>query len=1485
MPEYRSGVGTPYWYEWEIGLLKCLEMMTDSSVSSVTLQSVDYKSLDDVVVNYSDGSSHNIQVKHTDVESHFTYSTLASGESHMLEAWASDWKESKNSFQISEIHIITNKTWGPSARGGKCSFSHFINIVFHLWKQDYAFLGKNAEEQKAICWFKEQIAFLEEDAPAFIRLLSFEQEGDLADVEKKIENKIAQILGTDDANALTLAKNSLFAELRIWSTSNRKKQEITKEDVYRVLCCDSKILPKYDLYPEKPIFPSRIRFADRFKKLITTTDKKIVFLEGMPGSGKTNFVSYFAQLEDSPIDFRFYTYLPVNKEYPSYSDDEGYYSGDFLWRSILFQLKKEFEKIGKLSEIGFPLVYSYLTVSQMREVVLKYLPVYADFVGHTCYFFIDGLDHAARSKSARESFLFQLPRPEELGESVKIILVSQPVDEHFPKWISNNSQIEYTALPELEQDDVVMLLQAEERLQGVDINSLAQSVIGVVGNNALNVLFAIQEVKAKRLPCSFDEIIEYLKQKKLNGQINCYYDWIISSSPDDALLQKIEFAFAFLSQKVTLEQLALLCEKEAYEVAYSLAKLFPLIIEDSGYYYAFHNDVRLFFRECVLSARNYDFLASAIKDQIEKNDALSCFSYDVVFGSFLEIADIDGLLSFFTPEYVIKSAQYNISLNKLLSQFESVSSLAKTRNDLCSLHKLSLVATALQQFLSCVSYYAKENEFFDNDVVIGKTKSEKYILDKDADFVSIVHDTYLLLINEQVERAKKVFDEYLSPCKLNDYLMIRVEEETHDKFGIHEQSGFVCRYFCPDVIGQDIVDEEAYLKFVDGWLKASIAFSLPFEIETSVSFRMYYSKSLFAFVSGICKREAVASETFDVINKLLCGKEVHIAILVELCVKEILSEHVSEELINEILLRISEIESDETQEIFCYPYNKIICFFQALFCVYPQVKDMNTVTQQYESLLLQNRIKEHDRGFAPAMKQFECAQKAFSAFYSKRLDSKELTDTIYSLEYIGDKYGIGSCHDCEAYSVRKLVIRIIRVAYEQERDLAKASKLCADLMYLFTGEHARYDTELALLFVLANEEEKYLEIALHWAGPSGLMWKKEYDDLEYYYDSISQILKHFRAHELKHEIELRKKYRIISYSGHKDYSLNDLLGWYRTVPLCPEKLLRWGVQLLSVSDSAHEIGDNRMSNSIDNEVFQTAVDLGPQFVDALFELKNTPDNFSYWRECLLNAYWEKLHHLDLNDTELLGLYCVINAWINVRIEERKRNGYNKIKYLQHYNSTILEMVKDHSIRDMIKMRGYCTYEAEEYEEPTIRANQLDSLLELIKKDGYSDKAQEQICAALKVDTYGKVDFLLSVGEMVLEEYASDYISSCVIEYILSEKSYSMHENGLDRLVEKYSARFSSSDWNRLYAYVLSKSTTNKEMFYCVSYDLEILDLYYSLNNKADQLESRLADKMDLHWSLITACGLIERNSYRITLDPRVNSFQDFAKKHLRQQAI
>ena len=93
-------------------------------------------------------------------------------------------------------------------------------------------------------------------------------------------------------------------------------------------------------------------------------------------------------MNESIVDFRFYTYLPVNKVDGSYSDDEGFYLGNILWRSILVQLKKKFEENNLLSVVKFPLIYQFMSVSEMRETVIHFLPEYAKCIGRPCYFFI-----------------------------------------------------------------------------------------------------------------------------------------------------------------------------------------------------------------------------------------------------------------------------------------------------------------------------------------------------------------------------------------------------------------------------------------------------------------------------------------------------------------------------------------------------------------------------------------------------------------------------------------------------------------------------------------------------------------------------------------------------------------------------------------------------------------------------------------------------------------------------------------------------------------------------------------------------------------------------------------------------------------------------------------------------------------------------------------------------------------------------------------
>ena len=361
----------------------------------------------------------------------------------------------------------------------------------------------------------------------------------------KIRKYVSQILGTNRKESIDASVNSLLAKLNEWSTSKRERQEIYREDVYNALCISSVNIPPYELYPEKPIFPSREVFAEKFLKCIQSSDKKMFFLQGLPGSGKTNFVSYLAQLENSIVDFRFYTYLPVNKELPSFSDDEGYYTGDFLWHSILTQLKKYFEKHNMLYKLNFPLVYNYLSVTEMKEIALKYLQEYAKLMGRTCYLFIDGLDHAARSRNVHHSFLSQLPLPNEINGDVKIVLVGQPINDKYPHQLINNDRVEYISLPTLEEPDIIMLLSKEHiEVPKIDTTVLAKSIIDVVGNNALNVLFAIYEVKRMQAAYSFDSIIRCLQERKLNCQIDRYYDWIVSSITDGgALLLKIKIIF------------------------------------------------------------------------------------------------------------------------------------------------------------------------------------------------------------------------------------------------------------------------------------------------------------------------------------------------------------------------------------------------------------------------------------------------------------------------------------------------------------------------------------------------------------------------------------------------------------------------------------------------------------------------------------------------------------------------------------------------------------------------------------------------------------------------------------------------------------------------------------------------------------------------------------------------------------------------------
>ena len=259
---FNSGIGTPYWYEWEIGIIECLKMMTDFSIKSVTLQSSEFQSLDDVVIKYTDDSITNIQVKHTDISNNISYSSFE--QKGMLRTWAEEWQKEKKKHSIKKVCIVTNRQWGPNAIGGKCSFSDFITKVLPKLKENPAYSGNNELEKNAIGWYKKTISLSDKDTIDFIKVLDFKNENDLSGLDSHIRYMLKNILSTDKVEAIDTCIDRLRSMLETWATSKRSKPDITREDIYKVLCNPTQVIPQYELYPQKPIFPSRVNFAKKF---------------------------------------------------------------------------------------------------------------------------------------------------------------------------------------------------------------------------------------------------------------------------------------------------------------------------------------------------------------------------------------------------------------------------------------------------------------------------------------------------------------------------------------------------------------------------------------------------------------------------------------------------------------------------------------------------------------------------------------------------------------------------------------------------------------------------------------------------------------------------------------------------------------------------------------------------------------------------------------------------------------------------------------------------------------------------------------------------------------------------------------------------------------------------------------------------------------------------------------------------------------------
>lgn len=243
------GIGDPYWYEWFVGVKNVIKMLNpDNGIEYVVFQSSDYEAIDDVVVGKKENIELCYQVKHVRKEKNLTFSSLIDKDEEskksLLTSIAEGWEKTS---KINIIPILySNKAIGirRSTRTSKItqnkykclSLKDFFMKVKELvdgvekW-EDIVINEINFQEQ----WTEFVGQLKINDKLTFLKKLKLElNQNSLEESEKEIINEIQKIFKCNDIISYKIF-NTIISQLRIWVTTRRKKEKITREQVLELL--------------------------------------------------------------------------------------------------------------------------------------------------------------------------------------------------------------------------------------------------------------------------------------------------------------------------------------------------------------------------------------------------------------------------------------------------------------------------------------------------------------------------------------------------------------------------------------------------------------------------------------------------------------------------------------------------------------------------------------------------------------------------------------------------------------------------------------------------------------------------------------------------------------------------------------------------------------------------------------------------------------------------------------------------------------------------------------------------------------------------------------------------------------------------------------------------------------------------------------------------------------------------------------------------
>ena len=651
------------------------------------------------------------------------------------------------------------------------------------------------------------------------------------------------------------------------------------------------------------------------------------------------------------------------------------------------------------------------------------------------------------------------------------------------------------------------------------------------------------------------------------------------------------------------------------------------------------------------------------------------------------------------------------------------------------------------------------------------------------------------------------------------------------------------------------------------------------EIKETLVFECYCQDDLEEYIRIMLGK--MEPPTYDSFNNWAKTGNLSIISTIDLCVSEILNGYIDDSLISHLKQTSERLFTDK----FDYKNSQILYFIKWCFCIFSNSEniDNNQLNEYYEKILLQKHIKLGDRGYAPAQEQFDIAKKILELYFNgAKINVFEEIVELFSFE---NKYGAGSIHDSDSYETRTFLYELISKYYLLKGTDAEIQNLCEKLLDLYILPKGRFIKEFIPLFSKIKKREWVEKISSHWLGEEGKAWNDSFDNIDFLCENLIPLMKECGLNKEIDTITKKAKLKIIGYVGRKDYSLYDTLKWFELLNNSQEKL-DLGLRLLVISDVADEIGDNRASFDIERALFKLAIELGPKYVDALFELKNTPNEFYYWRERLLDEYYDFIEKNNMPDSELVALYKIVNSWIDLEIEKNVKYGGGKEEYLKKYNSLLYKKIKDKSLIGFEINNQNIDIEDEFYtstsrEDPNKK--QKDELLSLVSKQGFSQQVQDLLLQLLDKKDYYINNFLFEFGKALIAEDKKIFVSKYLLNYILENERYGFYNSGFEKLIIEFSEYIIKEQYLLLLSHVIQKiNIYNWDSLFGISEDINTLVYCFYKTFYRDDIKNVFESKLALHEAWITAGGILSIKPFSINYDDSIRTLVDFQKKHLKQ---